>query len=46
VGVLFSSIVFIFGFLPIALTGFYLAAKAGRTVAGLWLIAASLVFYG
>ncbi len=43
---LFSSIVFIFGFLPIALTGFYLAAKAGRTVAGLWLIAASLVFYG
>jgi alginate O-acetyltransferase complex protein AlgI len=46
VGLLFSSIVFIFGFLPIALIGFYVAAKAGRGVAGAWLIAASLVFYG
>ncbi len=43
---LFSSIVFIFGFLPIALIGFYLAATAGRRLAALWLIAASLVFYG
>jgi alginate O-acetyltransferase complex protein AlgI len=43
---LFSSIVFIFGFLPVALAGFYAAAKAGRHVAGAWLIAASLVFYG
>jgi alginate O-acetyltransferase complex protein AlgI len=46
VGLLFSSIVFIFGFLPIALIGFHLAAKAGRRVAGGWLIVASLVFYG
>ncbi|MEA2738123.1 MAG: alginate O-acetyltransferase complex protein AlgI [Acetobacteraceae bacterium] len=45
-GLLFSSIVFIFGFLPIALIGFYVAAKVGRRVAGVWLIVASLVFYG
>ena len=43
---LFSSIVFIFGFLPIVLVGFYIAAKGGRYVAGAWLIAASLMFYG
>ena len=43
---LFSSIVFIFGFLPVALAGFHIAAKAGRTAAGIWLIGASLVFYG
>ncbi len=43
---LFSSIVFIFGFLPIALIGFYVCAGAGRVAAGLWLIVASLVFYG
>ncbi len=43
---LFCSLVFIFGFLPVALIGFYVAARAGRHVAGAWLIAASLVFYG
>lgn len=43
---LFNSIVFIFGFLPVALIGFYVAARAGRRVAGVWLIAMSLVFYG
>jgi len=43
---LFSSIVFIFGFLPLTLIGFMVAAKAGRSAAGVWLIAASLVFYG
>jgi alginate O-acetyltransferase complex protein AlgI len=43
---LFSSIVFIFGFLPVALSGFYVSARAGRRVAGVWLISASLVFYG
>ena len=45
-GLLFNSIVFIFGFLPVALIGFYVAARAGRRVAGVWLIAMSLVFYG
>jgi D-alanyl-lipoteichoic acid acyltransferase DltB (MBOAT superfamily) len=43
---LFSSFVFIFGFLPVALAGFFVAARAGRRVAAAWLIAASLVFYG
>jgi alginate O-acetyltransferase complex protein AlgI len=43
---LFNSIVFIFGFLPVALIGFYVTARAGRQVAGVWLIVASLVFYG
>ena len=43
---LFSSLVFIFGFFPLALAGFYVAAMAGRRPAAAWLIAASLVFYG
>ncbi len=43
---LFSSLVFIFGFLPVALTGFYMMAKAGRRPAAAWLIATSLIFYG
>ena len=43
---LFSSLVFVFGFLPTALAGYYVASKIGHRVARAWLIAASLVFYG
>ncbi len=43
---LFSSLVFIFGFLPVALCGFYAAGRLGRPAAAAWLIAVSLVFYG
>ncbi len=42
---LFNSYVFL-AFLPITLGGFLLAGRAGRRVAGCWLIAASLLFYG
>jgi D-alanyl-lipoteichoic acid acyltransferase DltB (MBOAT superfamily) len=44
--VLFNSYVFVFAFLPIALGGFFAASHLGRRVAGCWLIAASLFFYG
>ncbi len=44
---LFTSYVFLFAFLPVALAGFFLAARlAGRRAAATWLIAASFVFYG
>ena len=44
---LFTSYVFLFAFLPVALAGFFLAARlGGRTAGALWLIAASFVFYG
>jgi D-alanyl-lipoteichoic acid acyltransferase DltB (MBOAT superfamily) len=43
---LFSSFVFVFAFLPVALGGYYLAARFGRALAAAWLVAASLVFYG
>lgn len=44
---LFSSLGFIFGFLPIALGGFLLLEQRGATAAAkLWLIAASIYFYG
>ncbi len=43
---LFNSKLFIFGFLPIALAGFWLAGRFGRRAALGWLLAASLVFYG
>ncbi len=43
---LFNSYVFILAFLPIALGGFFAASRLGRRVAGCWLIAASLFFYG
>jgi alginate O-acetyltransferase complex protein AlgI len=44
---LFSSIGFIFGFLPIVLATFHVLIGLGRTdAAKLWLIAASVVFYG
>ncbi len=44
---LFNSHVFIFAFLPITLAGFFLLGR--RRLGGaarLWLLAASLVFYG
>ncbi|HEX5328002.1 MAG TPA: MBOAT family O-acyltransferase, partial [Acetobacteraceae bacterium] len=43
---LFNSYVFVLAFLPVALGGFFLTARAGRTAGALWLIGASLVFYG
>jgi alginate O-acetyltransferase complex protein AlgI len=44
---LFSNVGFIFGFLPIALGTFYVLIGRGLVdVAKLWLIAASIVFYG
>jgi alginate O-acetyltransferase complex protein AlgI len=44
---LFHSPIFILGFLPVCLAGFFtLGHLAGTTGALVWLIAASLVFYG
>ena len=43
---LFNSHVFIFGFLPIVLFGFYGVARYSHNLAALWLTAASLFFYG
>jgi alginate O-acetyltransferase complex protein AlgI len=45
---LFNSHVFILAFLPITLAGFFLLGRLGRSTepARLWLLAASLVFYG
>jgi alginate O-acetyltransferase complex protein AlgI len=43
---LFNSYIFIFAFLPIALAGFFLAAAISRVAAGIWLVLASLFFYG
>ncbi len=43
---LFNSNVFVFGFLPIAILGFYLLAWRGTPAAKVWLCAASFVFYG
>ena len=42
---LFNSYLFIFGFLPAALLGFYLLGTQSRIWALAWLIFASLVFY-
>jgi D-alanyl-lipoteichoic acid acyltransferase DltB (MBOAT superfamily) len=45
--VLFNSTPFILGFLPLSLTGFFLAGRCGDTRWALWwLVAASLFFYG
>ena len=41
----FSSFPFLFGFLPLVLFGFMLAARGGEKCAKSWLIAASLLFY-
>ena len=44
---IFSSYRFLFLFLPVTLTGFHLLRRTGRAVwVKLWLVAASLVFYG
>jgi len=44
--VLFNSYPFLFLFLPVALIGFFLLGNYSRTLAGLWLFAVSLFFYG
>ncbi len=44
---LFNSAIFIAGFLPLVLLGFFLLAGMGQQrLAGVWLTIASLVFYG
>jgi len=43
---LFSSNIFLFVFLPIALLGYHLLGRAGRTATFAWLSAVSLFFYG
>ena len=43
---LFNTPVFILGFLPVALAGFFLAGRIGPRWALGWLVAASLFFYG
>lgn len=44
---LFNSMVFIAGFLPVVLLGFFVLAGTGRRrLAAVWLTLASLVFYG
>jgi alginate O-acetyltransferase complex protein AlgI len=43
---LFNSPEFLFGFAPVALAGFYLLGRYSRVSAILWLIIASLIFYG
>ncbi len=44
---LFNSLPFVFGFLPVALAGFFLAGRIGGTRWALvWLVGASLFFYG
>ncbi len=42
---LFNSYVFIFGFLPLALIGFFVSARWGRVPASLWLVVVSFAFY-
>ena len=41
----FSSLAFIFGYLPFALFGFLVCARLGHRFAALWLVLASLAFY-
>lgn len=43
---LFNSYTFIFIFLPVVLGGFFLIGRWHRSSAALWLLVASLVFYG
>jgi D-alanyl-lipoteichoic acid acyltransferase DltB (MBOAT superfamily) len=43
---LFNSYIFLFAFLPVSLAGYFLAARLGHAASALWLIAASLFFYG
>jgi D-alanyl-lipoteichoic acid acyltransferase DltB (MBOAT superfamily) len=42
---LFNSYIFIFGFLPVVLAGFYILGERRRQWALLWLTVASLLFY-
>jgi len=42
----FSSYIFIFGFLPVTLAGFWIISRLSSYWSRLWLCAASLVFYG
>lgn len=43
---LFNSYVFIFAYLPVVLFGFYWVGKFSHHFASLWLVSASLFFYG
>ena len=43
---LFSSLIFLFGFLPAALLGFAVLGRWGRRAGAGWLVLASFVFYG
>jgi D-alanyl-lipoteichoic acid acyltransferase DltB (MBOAT superfamily) len=43
---LFTSWIFLFGFLPIAIFGYECAARLGQRCAVYWLVLVSLVFYG
>ena len=43
---LFNSYVFLYAFLPLCLAGFYATARFGRRPAAVWLVLASLAFYG
>jgi alginate O-acetyltransferase complex protein AlgI len=43
---LFNSLGFIFGYLPITLFGFFFLARSSHKMAALWLGAASIFFYG
>lgn len=43
---LFNSHIFVLLFLPVTLIGFFLLARTGQKQARLWLLCASLVFYG
>jgi alginate O-acetyltransferase complex protein AlgI len=43
---IFSSIPFIFAFLPLVLAGYYFLAQINSKLAAAWLVGASLFFYG
>ena len=43
---LFNSYLFIFGFLPVTLIGFFIIGRHSHELAALWLATASLFFYG
>ena len=43
---LFNSYIFLFGFLPVTLLGYFLLARRSIKVAAAWLALASLFFYG
>ena len=43
---LFNSTIFLFGFLPLVLAGFFLIARLSQRLAAFWLVLASFTFYG